>query len=156
MSMRDFRCPWYALFGNESHSLYDKHVRSYWTRVNVLECKSHWSRTMTSSCWVYCWARRSARSLASELLRQNELHWERNHSAGGGGVLNKQLYLPRVNKIEDRQFLGQCGSQSFCIQNYVVMQESCICIQQVHLLYSSLCNTGVTMSHCNFKDRTWE
>lgn len=36
----------------------------------------------------------------------------------------KQHYLPRVNEVEDTQFLRQGGSQAVCIQDYVVVQES--------------------------------
>lgn len=35
------------------------------------ELDTHWSSTITSSCWVYCCASRKARSLASELYIKN-------------------------------------------------------------------------------------
>lgn len=56
-------------------------------------------------------------------------------------------YLPRVNKVEDTQFLRQGGSQAVCIHDYVVVQESCICVQEVHLFCCSFCNAGVTVAH---------
>lgn len=43
----------------------DKQVYS---RMSVaLKQDIYWSSTMTSSCWVYCWAKRRARSFASDL-----------------------------------------------------------------------------------------
>lgn len=56
-------------------------------------------------------------------------------------------YSPRVNKVEDTQFLGEGSSQAVSIQDYVVMQESWICVQDVHLSCCSLCDGGVTMTH---------
>lgn len=46
------------------------------TSVKQGECvefeqDTHWSSTMTSSCWVYCCASRKARSLASELSEKH-------------------------------------------------------------------------------------
>ena len=42
-------------------------------------------------------------------------------------------YLPGVNKVEHTQFLRQGGSQAVGIHHYVVVQESSICVQEVHL-----------------------
>lgn len=69
---------------------------------------------------------------------------------GGCGCIT-QHHLPRVHKVEDTQFLRQSGSQAVCIQDYVVMQESGVCVQKVHLCCCSLCNAGVTVANYNRK-----
>lgn len=47
---------------------------------------------------------------------------ERLHQSVGAWVCVN--FLPRVDKVEDTQSLGQGGSQALCIQYDVVMQES--------------------------------
>lgn len=55
--------------------------------------------------------------------------------------------LPWINKVEHTQFLRQGGSQAVCIQDYVVVEESWICVQKVHLCCCSCSNAGVTVAH---------
>lgn len=60
-------------------------------------------------------------------------------------------YLPRVNKVKDTELTGQGGGQTVCVQDYVVVQETRICVQEVHLCRCGLCDTGVTVAHCDKK-----
>lgn len=123
--------------------------------VLLLEHNTYWSSTMTSSCWVYCRARRRARSLASDLHGENMcreicLMFSRNTVLWDCGCL-KRHYSPRVYKVEDTQFIRQGGSQAVCIHHYVVVKESSICVEEVHLCCCNLCNTWMTVAHCTKK-----
>lgn len=111
-----------------------------------MEQNTYWSRTTTSSCWVYWHAKRRARSLASELSGKKRCNCTLEN-AFFKEYERATEYSPRVNKVEDTQFLGEGSSQAVSIQDYVVMQESWICVQDVHLSCCSLCDGGVTMTH---------
>lgn len=54
----------------EEFIVIDKQVYFSEGECVALEHNTYWSSTMTSSCWVYCCARRRARSLASELSEE--------------------------------------------------------------------------------------
>lgn len=58
---------------------------------------------------------------------------------------------PRVNKVKDAELPGQGGGQAVCVQNYVVVQETGICVQEVHLRRRGLRDPGVTVAHCDKK-----
>lgn len=60
-------------------------------------------------------------------------------------------YLPWVNKVKDTELTGQGRGQTVCVQDYVVVQETRICVQEVHLCCCGLCYTGVTVAHCDKK-----
>lgn len=110
---------------------------------------TYWSSTMTSSCWVYCCAKRRARSFASELSRTTGVKAQVRRGFTSLWVCACVRFLPRVDKVEDTQSLGQGGSQALCVQDYVVMQESWVCVQEVHLCCCGLSDAGVTVAHCN-------
>lgn len=113
---------------------------------------THWSSTMTSSCWVYCCASRKARSLASELY---ERHTRISDNFIQGFCIQTTIvYLPRIDEVEDRQVVVQAGSQALGIQDNVVMQESRICVQNVHLRSSSFCYRGMAMTHCRRRQKS--
>lgn len=54
----------------EEFVLFEKHV------VDMTGQDTYWSSTTTSSCRVYCCAKRRARSLASDLSHNMCSHWK--------------------------------------------------------------------------------
>lgn len=60
---------------------------------------------------------------------------------------NEYSDIPRVNKIANRQFLGQGGCKPLCVLNKVVIQEPGICVEQFHLLCRSLYHVWMTVAN---------